>query len=76
MPMFKAVQITIETAEPTGKTEHYRARGKKDAARNLLYTRRLKHGGCRLRPTGLVVSCPDGTAWVITKRTNRKRARR
>lgn len=71
MPMFRVVQITIETAERTGRSESYVARGKKEVARKLLYTRRVKDGRCRLGPTGLVVSCPDGTAWVITKRSKR-----
>jgi hypothetical protein len=73
--MFQVVQITIETAERTGKAEYYLARGKKDAARKLLYRRRVKDGRCRLGPTGLVVSCPDGTAWVITKRQKRTKKR-
>lgn len=71
MPMFKVVQITIETAERTGRSKYYVARGKKDADRKVLYTRRVKDGRCRLGPTGLVISCPDGTAWVITKRGKR-----
>jgi hypothetical protein len=69
MSIFRAVQVRIETADPTGRVEYYQARGKKDAAKKLLYTRRVKDGRCKLGPTGLVVSCPDGMAWVITKRT-------
>lgn len=67
MARFKAVQVRIETADPTGRVEYYQARGKKDAAKKVLYTRRLKDGRCKLGPTGLVVSCSDGMAWVIMK---------
>lgn len=70
---YKAVQLEVKTGEPTGRLEHYVARGKKEAAKRLLYTRRIKNGRCRLGPTGLVVSCVDGTAWVIIKE---KRSRR
>lgn len=67
MPLFKAVELAVETADPTGRVEYYRARGKKAAAKKLLYTRRLKNGRCRLGPTGLAVSCGK-MAWVIIKR--------
>jgi hypothetical protein len=66
--IFRAVQVEISTGRETGKVESYRARGKRDAAAKLLYTRRLKHARCRLGPTGLVAACGDGTAWVITRR--------
>jgi hypothetical protein len=66
--IFRAVQVEVKTGRETGKVESYRARGKQAAARKLLYTRRLKDARCRLGPTGLVATCADGTAWVITRR--------
>lgn len=67
MPLFRAVELAVDTGDLTGRVEYYQARGKKAAAKKLLYTRRLKNGRCRLGPTGLVVSCGK-TAWVIMKR--------
>ncbi|MCI0563913.1 MAG: hypothetical protein MN733_36020 [Nitrososphaera sp.] len=67
MPLFRAIELSVDSADPTGRVEYYQARGKKAAAKKLLYTRRLQDGRCKLGPTGLVVSCGK-TAWVIIKR--------
>lgn len=77
MPLFKAVQIEIDSGKSTGRKEWYFAKNSKDAARQLLYTRKLKHSKCKLGPTGRVVAnCGDGTSWVITrqKQTRKKKA--
>lgn len=80
MAMFRAVQLVVDTGKPTGRVEWYLAHGVKDAGKMLLYTRRLKNARCRLGPTRRVVSCPDGTAWVVVAERapgpTRARARR
>ncbi len=77
MPLFMAVQIETDTGRQTGRKEAYLARNAQDAARQLLYTRKLKHSKCKLGRTGRVVAnCGDGTSWVITwKKRERKKKR-
>lgn len=75
MLTFKAIEIQTDSARPTGKIELYLARGKKEAASKLLYTRRLKNRNCKLGPTGLVVSCGT-TAWVLTSSRRIRKASR
>lgn len=77
MARYKAVQMNVETGAPTGAVETYVARGRKEAVRKVLYTRRLRSRACRLGPTGSVVRCPDGTAWaVVPERPPKGRRRR
>lgn len=73
MPSFKAIELFVESGEPTGKVEHYTARNKKEAARKVLYTRRLKQGRCRIGATGLVISCSNDKAWVLMKESKRRK---
>jgi hypothetical protein len=60
---FLAVEMDLDTGKPTGRREIYLARNAKEAGKSLLHTRRLTDGGCRLGPTGLVVTC-GSRVWV------------
>lgn len=71
---FLAVEMDVETGERTGRVEVYRARTAGEAAKKVLYTRRLKDGRCRLGPTGRVVDC-GSRAWVTLPAKKRKKGR-
>jgi hypothetical protein len=74
MPIFKASQFDSETGKPTGKVEFYLARGKNDALKKVLYTRRLKDARCRVTPTGFpLVICPGRGVWVVTAEKRRRK---
>lgn len=72
MPYFNATQMDLRTGNIL-KVEHYRAADKTEAVKKMLYTRRLAKKNCKLGVTGLVATCGDGTAWVITKDTSAPR---
>ena len=66
MENYNAVEIGANH-DLTGREETYQAVSLKEAAGNLLYTRRIQDGNARLGSTGQVVFCSDGTSWVIRR---------
>jgi hypothetical protein len=40
--LWKATELDVKTAKPTGRTETYMATDRKDAISNVLYTRQLE----------------------------------
>ena len=66
MENFTAIEIGTDH-DLTGRSETYQAHSLKEAAGNLLYTRKLKDGNVRMGSTGQVVFCSDGTSWCIRR---------
>lgn len=64
--LWKALEMSLLSGQPTGREEEYLARSPQEAAKMVLYQRRLSDRSWRLSPTKLVVSRPTGDkAWII-----------